>query len=63
MDWGSLGDLGPLKNVPHTSGQQAGSNGRAPRSSAWTPPMVVFMGKPGNQQQVQTGGQSSGQAA
>ncbi len=41
----------------------AGSPDRAPRFSAWTPPMVVFMGKPGNQEQVQTGGQSGGQAA
>lgn len=28
----------------------AGSPDRAPRFSAWTPPMVVFLGKPGNQQ-------------
>lgn len=37
----------------------AGSPERAPRFSAWTPPMVVFMGKPSNQQQVQTGGQAA----
>lgn len=31
----------------------AGSPDRTPRFSPWTPPMVVFMGKPGNQQAAQ----------
>lgn len=31
----------------------AGSPDRTPRFSPWTPAMVVFMGKPGNQQQMQ----------